>query len=68
MTELNEADLDASYTHLCKTMTRLGEARMPIFLARLALLALTRSGDAAGALRLIDSAAQHVETLDAEEP
>lgn len=38
-------------------MTRLGADRAPLFLARLALLALTRSGDADAARQLIDDAA-----------
>ena len=44
---MTEAELDAAYTHLCKTMTELGEARAPLFLARFALLAMMRIGDAA---------------------
>ena len=63
-TTLTDADLDASYTHLCKTMPRLGEAQMPIFLARLALLALTRSADTASARRLVDDAAQDIPNSD----
>jgi hypothetical protein len=57
MTTLTDSDLDITYTCLCTTMTRLGEPQAPLFLARLALLALTRLGDAAQALALIDEAA-----------
>jgi hypothetical protein len=38
-------------------MTRLGEAQAPLFLARLALLAFERLGDAEAAQALIDAAA-----------
>lgn len=54
---MTEPELDAVYTHLCQTMTRLGEAQAPLFLARLALLAFERLGDAAAAQALIDAAA-----------
>lgn len=58
MTGLSPADLDEVYTRLCHAMTRLGEEQAPLFLARLALLALTRVGDADEARRLIDAAAK----------
>ena len=54
---MTEAELDAAYTHLCKTMTELGETRAPLFLARFALLAMVRIGDTAAVQGLIDSAA-----------
>lgn len=54
---MTEQDRDVVYTHLCQSMTRLGEARAPLFLARLALLAFERLGDAAAAQALIDAAA-----------
>lgn len=54
---MTEPDRDVVYTHLCHTMTRLGEAQTPLFLARLALLAFERLGDAAAARQLIDAAA-----------
>lgn len=65
MPALNDTDLDQAYTHLCKTMTRLGGANAPLFLARFALLAMTRLGDAETAMRLVDSAG---EGLAAHEP
>lgn len=54
---MTEAELDAAYTHLCQTMTELGEARAPLFLARFALLAMVRIDDAATVQRLTDAAA-----------
>jgi hypothetical protein len=55
---LSEADLDTSYTELCHTMTSLGEAQAQLFLARFALLALSRLDKATQAQALIDAAAQ----------
>jgi len=60
MPTLTERELDQAYTHLCKTMTRLGEANATLFLARFALLAMTRIGDAEAALELVDTAAEDV--------
>lgn len=57
---MTEAELDAAYTNLCKTMTELGEARAPLFLARFALLAMVRIGDAAVVQGLTDAAAADV--------
>ena len=57
---MTEAELDAAYTHLCKTMTELGETRAPLFLARFALLAMVRIGDTAVVQGLIDSAAADI--------
>ena len=57
---MTEADLDAAYTHLCKTMTELGEARAPLLLARFALLAMTRIADAAVVRQMIDAAAADI--------
>lgn len=53
---MTDSELDAVYTQLCKTMTDLGEANAPLFLARFALLAVERIGDAQAALGLIDAA------------
>lgn len=55
---MNEADLDALYTRMCHTMTALGEAQAPLYLARFALLALTQIDDRATIERLITEAAQ----------
>jgi len=60
MPTLTERELDQAYTHLCKNMTRLGEANATLFLARFALLAMTRIGDAEAALKLVDAAAEDV--------
>ena len=60
MPTLTDTELDQAYTHLCKTMTRLGEANASLFLARFALLAMTRIGDAEAAQRLVDTAAEDV--------
>ena len=57
---MTEAELDAAYTHLCKTMTELGEDRAPLLLARFALLAMTRIGDVAVVQGLTDAAAADI--------
>ncbi|NUZ08345.1 hypothetical protein [Piscinibacter koreensis] len=53
-------ELDAIYTRLCTTMTALGEADAPLFLARFALLATVRIGDADVVSRLVDEAARNL--------
>jgi hypothetical protein len=58
---MTDTQLDAVYTALCKTMTRLGEPRAPLFLARFALLAIERLGDAALVQQLIDAAAEDLQ-------
>ena len=58
MRTLSDGELDAAYTHLCHTLTRLGPAQSEAVLARLALLALSRSASPADAMRLVDDAAQ----------
>jgi len=55
---MTDSELDAVYTRLCKTMTQVGEANAPLFLARFALLAFDRTGDAEAALRLIADASE----------
>ena len=55
---MTDTELDAVYTRLCKTMTQVGEPAAPLFLARFALLAIDRIGDAEAAQRLIDAAAE----------
>ena len=63
---LTESELDAIYTHFCKTMTGIGSIRRkrrrsgpqsPLFLARFALLAMTQIGDSTVIQQLIDMAA-----------
>ena len=58
---MTDTELDAVYTRLCQTMTGLGEAQAPLFLARLALLALTELDDAELAQRLRSDAAHGLE-------
>ncbi|QGZ64409.1 hypothetical protein [Paraburkholderia acidisoli] len=53
---MTDSERDAVYTQLCKTMTGLGEANAPLFLARFALLAIERIDDAAAARALIEAA------------
>jgi hypothetical protein len=55
---MTDSELDAVYTRLCQTMTQLGENQAPLFLARFAMLAMDRLGDAAVAEQLIDAAAE----------
>lgn len=57
---MTDSELDAVYTHLCTTMTHLGEANGPLFLARFALLAIERIGDAQTCVGLIDAAGENV--------
>ncbi len=64
---MTEAELDAAYSDLCRTMTRLGEAQTPQYLARFALLAMTRIGDAAVVARLIADAAEDLEKQPASD-
>lgn len=58
MTPMTDLQRDAVYTALCKTMTQLGEPAAPLFLARFALLAAERLGDAALTQQLIAEAAE----------
>ncbi|MBV9529573.1 MAG: DUF2783 domain-containing protein [Bradyrhizobium sp.] len=55
--KMSDAELDAAYTYLCTTMTHLGDAQAPLFLARFALLAMTRIGDCDLVRTLVDAAA-----------
>jgi hypothetical protein len=55
---MTDAELDTVYTRLCKTMTQVGEANAPMFLARFALLAIEKIGDADVSLKLIDAAGE----------
>ena len=57
---MTDSELDTVYTHLCKTMTNLGEPNSPLFLARFALLAIERIGNAQTCLGLIDAAGENV--------
>lgn len=53
---LTDQELDDVYTKACYAMTELGEARQPLFLARLALLLMKDVGDAARIRAAIESA------------
>jgi hypothetical protein len=59
---MTDSELDTVYTHLCKTMTEQGEANGPLFLARFAMLAIERIGNAQTCLGLIDAAGENVPT------
>ena len=54
---MTDSELDRIYTHLCTVMTEVGEAGAPLLLARFALLAMHRIGDAAMVEKLIADAA-----------
>jgi hypothetical protein len=58
---MTEAELDMVYADLCRAMTRLGEAQMPLYLARFALLAMAEIDDPGKIARLIASAAEDLE-------
>lgn len=53
---MTDSELDTVYTRLCKTMTEVGEAQAPLFLARFALLAIEQIGNADATLGLIAAA------------
>lgn len=55
---MTDSELDAVYTRLCQTMTQLGEDQAPLLLARFAMLAIDRLGDAAVAQQLMAAAAE----------
>jgi hypothetical protein len=55
-----DSELDAIYTHLCKTMTDLGELKALLFLSRFALLAIDRLDDRDAAFQLIEAAAENL--------
>ena len=53
---MNDSELDTVYTRLCKTMTEVGESNASLFLARFAMLAITRLDNTGAALQLIEQA------------
>jgi hypothetical protein len=65
---MSESELDSLYTQLCRTMTDLGEARSPLFLARFALLALHAIDDTATVQRLIADASEGLVNPEPESP
>ncbi len=58
---MTETDLDSTYTALCQTMTRLGEPQAPLFLARFALLAMSRLADPELVQQMLSDAAAGLE-------
>ena len=60
---MNASDLDAAYSHICRTMTALGEKQATLFLARFALLAIDRLGDGEVVRELIEAAARDLKEL-----
>ena len=64
-TRLTDTELDAAYTQFCRQMTALGKAQAPLFMARFALLAMNRIGDAAAVQTLIAQAAQDMAPVQA---
>jgi hypothetical protein len=53
---LTDQELDDVYTKACYAMTELGEAKQPVFLARLALLLMKEVGDVGRIRAAIESA------------
>jgi hypothetical protein len=53
---MTDSELDLVYTTLCTTLTAEGETQASLYLARLALLAMTELGDMQRALSLIEAA------------
>jgi hypothetical protein len=53
---LTDQELDDVYTRTCYAMTDLGEARTPLFLARLTLLLMKEVGDPERVRTAIESA------------
>ena len=53
---LTDQELDDVYTKACYAMTELGEARQPLYLARLALLLMKEVGDAGRIRAAIEAA------------
>ncbi len=64
-TLMAEADLDTAYTELCHTLTRLGEPLAPLFLARFALLAISRLADPVVVRQMVAEAAADM-TMDVD--
>lgn len=53
---LSNHDLDAAYTALAKTLTRVGEAQAPLLLSILSLSLIARQDNLGDVLRLIEQA------------
>lgn len=61
---MTDHELDTAYTALAHALTRVGEARAPLFLSILCLSLISRQPDAATALQLIEQA----EAVEAAHP
>jgi hypothetical protein len=59
---LTNQELDEVYTQACYTMTEVGEAKTPLFLARLALLLMKEVGDSRRIRSAIEAARVDVST------
>jgi len=58
---MTESDLDLAYTQLAQALTRVGEARAALFLSALCLSLISRQGEAAPVLALIEQAEHAVQ-------
>jgi hypothetical protein len=65
---LTPIELDEAYTQACHTMTHVGEARTPLYLARLSLLLMKEVGDLARIKAAIAAAAQDIEHESPAQP
>ena len=59
---LTDQELDEVYTQACYSMTAVGEAKSPLFLARLALLLMKEVGDSRRIRSAIEAARIDVST------
>jgi hypothetical protein len=57
---MTDAELDNVYTTLCKTMTALGEDKAQLYLARFALLAISKLDNAEVSLSLVKEAGDNI--------
>lgn len=60
---MSPSELDDVYTHLCATMTDIGEERSRLFLARFALLAVVGMNERVAAMKLISEAREGMDEL-----
>lgn len=52
---MNAEELDRSYTELCHAMTRVGEAKSPLFLAMMCLTLMARQPSSGAVLAMIET-------------
>lgn len=55
---MTDSDLDQSYSKLCASLGKVGQAQAPMFLAMLSLSLMSRFEQAGDVLALIDNAEQ----------